>query len=51
MHQTFITGLKTWGQFYQTGQISARVQFQNSADGRGNLYGWFTNNAQIKEHR
>ncbi len=32
-------------------QISMKVQFQNSADGRGNVCEWSTNNAQVKEHR
>ncbi len=43
--------MHTMGQFYQTGQISMRAQFQNSADGSGNFCEWFTNNVQIKENR
>ncbi len=34
--------------FTKQGKL-ARVQIQNSSDGRGNFLGWFTNNAQIKD--
>ncbi len=39
------------GQFYKTGQISKKAQYRNSADGRWNFCGWFTDNVQIEEHR